>query len=177
MIRYKLDVEAEADDTTNIAGWVFADLLLSLSIIFLASISFIVPTSNALSVTSANQNLPTLVENLGEGTTRAPFSQGANFYYSDFDEKLIEQDIRTYLQNNSLSLRSEVIYAQIVGGYDATQEGSEVGTLRALEVSIAIKNADLAAFTQTNFDLTTSDKLKSKEIALRLTFAPPIENR
>lgn len=55
MIRARPENNDVQDDSINIAGWVFADLLLSLAIIFLVSISFSVPERSGNSLSSEIQ--------------------------------------------------------------------------------------------------------------------------
>ena len=174
MSRRALFVEPVQDDSVNIAGWVFADLLLSLSVIFLATISFAVPGATgdtATPIDSVGQVLNIQDSKIQE---KAPIEQGFNFYYSTFNKSQIESDLKAYFLRENLSRDSDVIYAQIVGGFDDKTEGSELGTMRALEFSIALKKAEVSAFQGANFDLTTSSALKPNQVALRLAFAPPI---
>ena len=163
------------DDSINIAGWVFADLLLSLAIIFLVSISFSVPERSGNGMSSdtkqSGQNEFKRAD-LGE---QAPINLGFNFYYSDFNKEKVKDDLSAYFERESLDPQTEVIYAQIVGGFDAQSEGSDRGTLRALEFSIALKKADIEAFAKANFDLTTSSQLDPNQVALRLSFVPPLK--
>jgi hypothetical protein len=162
------------DDSVEIAGWVYADLLLSLAIIFLVSISFSIPDKSGSASTSDLQSVgqnEIKRADLGEQT---PINQGVNFYYSEFNKETIESDLKQYFERQKLNPRTEVIYAQVVGGFEAVVEGSDKGTLRALEFSIALKRAEIAAFAKTNFDLTTSSQLSPNQVALRLSFIPPI---
>lgn len=163
------------DDSINIAGWVFADLLLSLAIIFLVSISFSVPDrpgNNMSSDTKQSGQNEFKRADLGE---QAPINLGFNFYYSRFDQEKLQSDLQRYFEKEDLDLATEVIYAQVVGGFDAQSEGSERGTLRALEFSIALKKANIEAFANANFDLTTSSQLDPNQVALRLSFVPPLK--
>lgn len=162
---------SEQDDTVNIAGWVFADLLLVLAVIFLTSISFAVPSKSGDAPQSSKNSgqAPDISE-----VKNSPLAQGFNFYYTKFDKDKIESDLKTYFDRENLSLRTSVIYAQIAGGFDPATEGSDLGTMRALEFSIALKRANVTAFEGANFDLTTTSAIKPGRIALRLSFAPPI---
>ena len=174
MSRRPLFVEPEQDDSVNIAGWVFADLLLSLSVIFLTSISFAVPGATGDAATPVNSTGQVLNIQDSNRQDKTPIEQGFNFYYSSFNKTQIESDLKAYFLRENLSTNSGVLYAQIVGGFDDKTEGSEFGTMRALEFSIALKKAGVSAFAGANFDLTTSSALKPNQIALRLAFAPPI---
>ena len=162
------------DDALHISGWVFADLLLSLTIIFLVSISFTIPEKTGVGSIANNQSQNQ--SNFQNSTLgdRVPINQGVNFYYSNFDRETLISDLQKYFLQERLDPNTDVIYAQVVGGYDATFEGSELGTFRALEFSIALKQADVPAFSKANFDLTTSSQLAPDQVALRLSFAPPL---
>jgi hypothetical protein len=172
--RRQLFVEPVQDDSVNIAGWVFADLLLSLSVIFLATISFAVPGVIGDAATPSNSVGQVLNIQDSKNQGKSPIEQGFNFYYSSFNKSQIESDLKAYFLRKNLSTNSGVLYAQIVGGFDDKTEGSEFGTMRALEFSIALKKAEVSAFEGANFDLTTSSALKPNQVALRLAFAPPI---
>ena len=167
------DVDTQ-DDSIDIAGWVFADLLLSLAIIFLVSISFSVPERAGLGSSPEKQTSGQNEFKRADLGEQAPINLGFNFYYSDFNKEKVEEDLSAYFEREGLDPQTEVIYAQIVGGFDAQSEGSDRVTLRALEFSIALKKADLKAFAKANYDLTTSSQLDPNQVALRLSFVPPL---
>jgi hypothetical protein len=84
-----LKTHSVQDDAIQISGWVFADLLLSLAIIFLVSISFTIPDKIGVSSIASNQSpMESGFRNgaLGENT---PINQGVNFYYTKFDRKTL----------------------------------------------------------------------------------------
>jgi hypothetical protein len=175
MSRTRSSTPIAQDDALQISGWVFADLLLSLTIIFLVSISFTIPERIGLGsiANSQGQSQSNFQDSiLGD---RVPNNQGINFYYSNFDREALISDLQKYFLQERLNPNTEVIYAQVVGGFDAALEGSELGTFRALEFSIALKQADVSAFSKANFDLTTSSQLAPDQVALRLSFAPPLD--
>ena len=163
------------DDSIDIAGWVFADLLLSLAIIFLVSISFSVPDRAGLGSTPDKQTSGQNEFKRAELGEQSPINLGFNFYYSEFDAEKIQSDLIRYFEKENLDPATEVIYAQVVGGFDAISEGSDRGTFRALEFSIALKKAEISAFSKANYDLTTSSRLDPNQVALRLSFVPPLK--
>ncbi len=173
MTRRTILNNVEQDDSVNLAGWVFADLLLSLSVIFLTSISFAVPNSSGdspVKLPASGQELK--VEDMSN-ILISPNARGFNLYYTFFDKSRIEKDLRRYLVRENLPRDSNVIYAQIIGGFDSKAEGSEMGTMRALEFSILLKRSNIRYFEGANFDLATSEALKQNQVALRLSVAPP----
>jgi hypothetical protein len=163
------------DDSIDIAGWVFADLLLSLAIIFLVSISFSVPDRAGLGSSPDKQTSGQNEFKRADLGEQAPINLGFNLYYSEFDAEKIQSDLIRYFEKENLDPATEVIYAQVVGGFDAISEGSDRGTFRALEFSIALKKAEISAFAKANYDLTTSSQLDPKQVALRLSFVPPLK--
>ena len=163
------------DDSIEIAGWVFADLLLSLAIIFLVSISFSVPDRAGLGSSPDKQTSGQNEFKRADLGEQAPINLGFNLYYSEFDAEKIQSDLIRYFEKENLDPATEVIYAQVVGGFDAISEGSDRGTFRALEFSIALKKAEISAFAKANYDLTTSSQLDPNQVALRLSFVPPLK--
>lgn len=163
------------DDATSVAGWVFADLLLLLSIIFLTSISFALPSTGKGAAGSLNDSpgISTGIS-LDEGFTKTPLIEGYNFIYKKFDKTQLEADLAKYFKSEGLSPNTDVIYAQLVGGYTEGKEGSDSGTMAALKFSIELAKAKIAAFEDASIDLLTSSKIPSGIVALRLTFIPPI---
>ena len=103
MSRRALFVEPVQDDSVNIAGWVFADLLLSLSVIFLATISFAVPGVTGDAATPINSVGQVLNIQDSKSQEKSPIEQGFNFYYSTFDKSQIESDLRAFFLRENLS--------------------------------------------------------------------------
>ena len=175
MIRSARKQNLPLDDATSVAGWVFADLLLLLSIIFLTSISFALPSSSKETPIGAeNSSKVSSVLPLDEGLTNTPLVEGFNFYYREFDKNKLNEDLTRYFLSEGLPANTEVIYAQLVGGYKEGVEGSDAGTMAALKFSIELTKAKVAAFEKTSIDLLTSNKIPSGVVALRLTFVPAL---
>jgi hypothetical protein len=165
------------DDAASQAGWVFADLLLLLSIIFLTSISFALPSSSendseGVSGLGGNSVAPSIDQTI----TNNPYEQGYYFVYSSFDKDRLLKDLSRYFASKAMPTNTDVIYAQLVGGYKEGTEGSDAGTMAALKFSIELTKAKITAFENTSVDLLTSSKIPSGYVALRLTFAPAVGN-
>ena len=159
MARKRLRIEEE--DATSQAGWLFADSFLALMIIFLATISFI----------------PALTSGVVKGSGSVGKVAGSNYIkglvltYDKFNATEIEADIKKFISDEKLSPQSEVLYARIVGGYSAT-ETADQGSVRAIAVSVALKNAKLPYFENSTIDISNSSNLKPETFVLRLTMAP-----
>ena len=159
MARKRIQIEEE--DATSQAGWLFADSFLALMVIFLATISFVPALTSGVIMGSGS---------VGK-IAGSNYVKGLILSYDSFDAAAIERDIRTFIVNEKISPSSEVMYARIVGGYGAN-ESSEAGQVRAIEVSVKIKNSNMAYFDNATLDLSSSDQLKPETFVLRLTLAP-----
>lgn len=159
MARRRIRIEEE--DATSQAGWLFADSFLALMVIFLATISFV----------------PALTSGVVMGSGSVGKIAGSNYItglvltYDKFDALAIERDVAAFIKNENLSPTSEVMYARIVGGY-AAREGLDTGKVRAIEISVKLKQSKITYFENTTFDLTASDQLGASTFVLRLTLSP-----
>jgi len=110
------------DDLTPQAGWMYADLFLALMVIFLATISFVPQLSNNASKIRTATIQPKSAYN---------YDKGLSLVYEKFDLAQISEDIAKFEQDENLPAETDVIYVQIVGGYDSKIESPQKGTLRA----------------------------------------------
>ena len=156
----------EAEDASPLAGWMYADLLLALMVIFLATISF-VPN-----FASSSSSVTTQIKQISSGYN---YNKGLSLVYSGFDSKLIEQDISQFKIKEGLPNDAEIIYAQILGGFDVKSESSDDGKLRALEFSIKLSKDNPQLFATAATNIGSNLILKPDEIALRLTFVAKIK--
>ena len=105
-VRKRIDPGHE-EDATLLAGWMYADLLLGLMVIFLATISF-VPIDNFVS--------KSLVKATYKQVDKAfNFNRGLSLVYDKFDAKSLEADIEAFKKREGLDNNSEIIFAQILG--------------------------------------------------------------
>jgi hypothetical protein len=159
-------------DITPLAGWVFADLLLALAIIFLTSISFDTPGDGSASGDAQTQS--NISQLKLEGVDQLQ-SEAITFSYLKFDRNLIIEDIKKYQSSRGIEGGYKVYYAQIVGGYDSKIEGSELGSLRATKFLIELKKARLSYFDGTGFDITTSKLVQPNQTLIRLALSSKVK--
>jgi hypothetical protein len=154
------------EDATLLAGWMYADLLLGLMVIFLATISF-VPIDNFVS--------KSLVKATYKQVDKAfNFNRGLSLVYDKFDAKSLEADIEAFKKREGLDNDSEIIFAQILGGYDPKTENVETGRNRALVYSFSLTQDQNGLFRNASVTAGGEEGLKKDQIALRLTFVSKI---
>jgi hypothetical protein len=144
----------------------YADLLLALMVIFLATVSFVPNLANSSS------SVTTQIKQISSGYN---YNRGLSLVYNGFDSKLIAQDIASFKVKEGLPADAEIIYAQILGGFDIKTESADDGKLRALEFSIKLSKDNPQLFASAATNLGSNLVLKPNEIALRLTFVAKIK--
>jgi hypothetical protein len=145
----------------------YADLLLGLMVIFLATISF-VPMNNYIS--------KSLVKASYKQTDKAfNFNRGISLIYRKYDALSIEKDIASFKNREGLDNNSQIIFVQILGGFDPVVESPDIGRNRALLYSFKLAQDSRGLFSSAAVTAGGDSNLKPGEIALRLTFASRIK--
>ena len=135
-------------------------------VIFLATVSFVPNLANSSS------SVTTQIKQISSGYN---YNRGLSLVYNGFDSKLIAQDIASFKVKEGLPADAEIIYAQILGGFDIKTESADDGKLRALEFSIKLSKDNPQLFASAATNLGSNLVLKPNEIALRLTFVAKIK--
>ena len=152
----------ELEDVTTLAGWMYADLLLALMVIFLATISFVPRISESSSQVTQSSSAQS---DLGKN-----YKLGLALVYSTVDPARVAEDVAAFKRHEGLKADSQILYAQITGGYLLDSETAETGRTRALIYSFKLHKALPDIFTNAPTYLASSSELKSNQIGLKLTF-------
>lgn len=155
-----------SEDVTDKAGWMYADLFLALMVIFLATISFVPDLRTS---PTGNTNVTPKVN-----LTSINMESGQADLYFEFDPVKIKSNIEAYKKEKGLRTTDEIIYVQVIGGYDAKNGSANDGTLNAISYSMKLKSGLPEYFTGAQFKLDTSSNIPAKSVALRFTFAPKV---
>jgi len=159
--------QSEVDDPSLLAGWMYADLLLGLMVVFLATVSF-VPIDNFLS--------KSLVKASYKQVDKAfNYNKGLSLIYDKYDAAALEKDIAAFKNREGLDINSEIIFAQILGGFDPKIESADAGRNRALIYSFSLRQEKNGIFNNASVTAGSDSGLKPTEVALRLTFVQKIK--
>ena len=136
----------------------YADLFLALMVVFLATISF-VPAylSNASKVNSSYNYVKV-------------FKEPLIVVYDSFDSKLIQKDINYFLLTRGLPNTTDIIYAQVIGGYAKENEDSSLAIQRALKFSQQLDASGIPALANVSTTLSASSTLAPGRVAIKFTF-------
>jgi hypothetical protein len=157
----------QEEDATLLAGWMYADLLLGLMVVFLATVSF-VPIDNFIS--------KSLVKASYKQVDKAfNFNRGLSLVYEKFDAKGLEQDIEAFKKREGLDNDAEIIFAQILGGYDPKTEDVQTGRNRALVYSFSLTQEANGLFNNASVTAGGESSLTKDQVALRLTFVSKLK--
>lgn len=151
----------QEEDATSQGGWLFADSFLALMVIFLATISFVPSLGGGLTGTGN-------IGNIAGGN----YVKGLNIAYESYDAVKISTDIAAFIKGEKLPANTKVLYAKIVGGFNAKSEAASDGQYRALLFSAKITHDQIPYFEGAKIDLGSNNLLKSNQIVLRLTLSP-----
>ena len=157
----------QEEDATLLAGWMYADLLLGLMVVFLATVSF-VPIDNFIS--------KSLVKATYKQVDKAfNFNRGLSLVYEKFDAKGLEEDIEAFKKREGLDNDAEIIFAQILGGYDPKTEDVQTGRNRALVYSFSLTQDANGLFNNASVTAGGESSLTKDQVALRLTFVSKLK--
>lgn len=146
------------------SGWVFADLLLALSVIFLATISFVPSSQNeATSVEPQSSNLRSTFD-----SARFDFIGSFSKVYDSEKLASIGRDIDEYMKSNRFSDEVFVLNLQVIGANQF--KDSESGIVSALRASIEIQDSIPEVTRFAKVDLSTSSDLKESQVLVIALF-------
>ena len=98
-------------------------------------------------------------------------TQTLTLEFESFSQDLLISGIEEFKRKSLMTGDSQIIYAQIIGGYNPKTEGSEQGSLRATTFLLELKKARMAQFDSAGFDISTSNLIRPNFVVIRLAFA------
>ena len=157
------------EDILPQAGWMYADLFLALTVIFLATISF-VPKLGQGGEFNPTQNTNMVVNT----ATSFNYAQGYTLLVPINQLDQVPQKVDQFLSQEKLDKSTEIIFAQIVGGYDAQSEDPNDGKLRAIKAGLELNSKFPNLLANAQRYVESSPNVSSTNVAFRLTFARAI---
>ena len=152
-----LNLDEFDDGAVSHSGWVFADLLIALSVIFLATISFVPAGAGDESAVESKFSAISQVR-----------SQGFSKIYESVDVVQLNRDLTEFRRARGISDSAPLIHLQFVSA--AKDEDAGKGILLALEFSIAAKESETLVDSKLTTSLSTSEMLKRGQVLVRAVF-------
>jgi len=169
MNRGTRDSNHAQDDQEDIlpqAGWMYADLFLALTVIFLATISFVPAFSQGQDLNGVDNS------DVGVNTaTSFNYSKGYTLLVPTDKFEQVPAKVTEFLKQEKLDSNTEIIFVQLVGGFDPKTETPNDGQLRAITFAVELnKNYPDLLINAQRF-IESSPNVAPGNVALRLTFA------
>ena len=113
------------EDSATQAGWMFADLFLALTVIFLATIPF-VPKDVTGKVVN-NQQLNSATSQEPGLNKQILISNGFIAEYKVRDYEAFREDLITYLKSKNLLADTKLVFIETIGHQDASDTSTDQG--------------------------------------------------
>lgn len=155
---------AALEDASHQAGWMFADLLLALMVIFLAAQSFVPKEASLPQFEGLLSNKTSL-----NGTT-APLKTSITL--TSIDEAALIDALQNYGAIQHLPSTYTVESMVIAGGFNPKTESSDRGTATALQYAAAIGSYNLPYFKNSATLLAGSSEVPDGAVILNLQITP-----
>ncbi len=152
-----LNLDEFDDGAVSQSGWVFADLLIALSVIFLATISFVPAGAGDESAVESKFSAISQVR-----------SQGFSKIYESVDVVQLNKDLTEFRKVRGISESVPLMHLQFVSAAEDEDVGK--GILLALKFSIAAKESESLVDFNLTTSLSTSEMLKSGQVLVRAVF-------
>ncbi len=156
--------KAALEDASHQAGWMFADLLLALMVIFLAAQSFVPKEASLPQFEGLLSNKTSLT-----GTT-SPLKTSITL--TSIDEAALIDALQNYGAIQHLPSTYTVDSMVIAGGFNPKTESSDRGTATALQYAAAIGSYNLPYFKNSATLLAGSSEVPDGAAILNLQITP-----
>jgi hypothetical protein len=167
---HRSDPETQEDLLLQ-AGWMYADLFLALTVIFLATISF-VPEIGQVGDFNGTKNT-----NAGINTTTFNYAKGYTLLVPVDQYDQVGSKVSQFLAQEGLDKTTEIIFAQIVGGFDPQREKPSDGQLRAITFAIELNKNYPKLLQSAQRFIESSPAIAPGKVAMRLTFAQALPTK
>lgn len=159
-------LDANEDDLTGLAGWMYTDLLLGLVVVFLATITF-VPNFNIFSD-----------KEMSSGESIYSYTKTINKPLSLLIENNQIPDIPALIESfkvqQGIAPSAEIVYIQVVGSYNDSLEPQSKAVERALDLSQALDKNFPDLFKNSATTFSTTKAIPSNQAVIRIIFAEKI---
>ena len=156
--------KAALEDASHQAGWMFADLLLALMVIFLAAQSFV----------PHQASLPQFEGLLGDSVAvngKVALLK-TSITLTSLDETTLINDLQNYGAIAHLPVDYTISSMVIAGGFNPKTESSDRGTATALQYAAGIASYNLPYFKNSATLLAASSQVPDGAVLLNIAITP-----
>ena len=170
-----MKIRSNFEDSTLLAGWIFADLFLALTVIFLATVSYIPSGSNSnnldsnKSILDGSQSNQTFNQNISS-EKHVLLSNGFTNEYGVGEEENFLTDFNNYLKSRELPSDIKAVFIEIIGHAVDYNDQSDQGNLEAINFLIQIRKLQPANFDSVSSGINVSPQVSPNQVRIKVTF-------
>lgn len=159
----------QIEDSSSQAGWMFADLFLALTVIFLATVSFI-PSGS-----TGSSNLPNEIENEQpsyqiKDQELALISNGFIGQYQVGSTSKFISDLESYFEIKGISAGTSALFLEVIGNTTEFGVANDAGNLDALKFVINLRKEIPGVLSGTNTSINLSSDVNPGTVRVKITF-------
>lgn len=159
----------QIEDSSSQAGWMFADLFLALTVIFLATVSFI-PSGS-----TGSSNLPNEIENEQpsyqiKDQELALISNGFIGQYQVGSTSKFISDLESYFEIKGISAGTSALFLEVIGNTTEFGVANDAGNLDALKFVINLRKEIPGVLSGTNTSINLSPDVNPGTVRVKITF-------
>ncbi len=160
------------EDSTSQAGWMFADLFLALTVIFLATVSFIPNSNQQKDSTQKNQGNSSnqTSSNFQNQEQLIIISNGFIGEYASKGVMRFKSDLLDYLEQRNLPEETTALYLEAVGHTSAFGQANDAGNLAALGFVIDARKELPVILENSNTSISLSPDVEPGSVRIKITF-------
>ena len=167
-----MKIKSGLEDSSSQAGWMFADLFLALTVIFLATVSFIPQGTQGESKSQGTSTSSQDVQNgnLEKNDEVLLISNGFIGEYSVNDRATFVRDLNDYMTGKGLPNSTSALYLEVIGHTTEYGTPNDNGNLDALKFVIELRKLIPNVLEGTNTSINLSPDVAPKTVRVKLTF-------
>ena len=159
----------QIEDSSSQAGWMFADLFLALTVIFLATVSFIPTVPTEPRSVNSNQNNK-IILNPVQDQNKVLISNGFIGEYPSKSTNLFISEINDYLKNRGLPQSTSALFLEVIGHTNKYGTANDSGNLDALKFVISLRKEVPSLLIGTNTSINLSPEVEIGTVKVKITF-------
>ena len=157
------------EDSSSQAGWMFADLFLALTVIFLATVSFI-PSGSTGSASQPGKIENQQPSNQIQDQELALISNGFIGQYPAGSTTKFISDLKSYSENKGVPTGTSALFLEVIGNTSEFGVANDAGNLDALKFVINLRKEIPAVLSGTNTSINLSPDVKPGTVRVKITF-------
>ena len=160
---------SQVEDSSSQAGWMFADLFLALTVIFLATVSFI-PSGNTGSISQSGKKENPQSRNQIQDEEIALISNGFIGEYPAGSTTKFISDLKSYFEIQGIPSGSSALFLEVIGNTSEYGIANDAGNLDSLNFVIDLRKEIPEVLDGTNTSIYLSPEVKPGTVRVKITF-------